>query len=240
MTTPDRLAQMLTVLKKRGGDATSFANLCEATAEVSGTDGASILLMAQDSPRGLLYATDDVGRRIEELHFVMGEGPCLDAFRHGTPVGEQDLAHPAAPRWGAFTPAALDLGVGAIFALPLIMAPSRLGALCLYRSRPGPLSDEQFANALVMAGVAARTLVTAQADAPAGALSVLIEAHSNLRLTVHQASGMVSVQMHIGVADALALLRGYAVRHGMSIDTVASDVIDRRLRFDDSYGTRVG
>jgi hypothetical protein len=132
----------------------------------------------------------------------------------------------------AFTPEVLDLGVRAVFAFPMVAGSQSLGAINLYRASPGPLSDDQHADSLVVTGVATRTLLIMQADLPAGELSPGIEADSNLRLVVHQASGMVSVQMGISVADALARLRAYAVRHGLLIDQVATEVTERRLRFD--------
>ena len=42
----------------------------------------------------------------------------------------------------------------------------RLGALNLYCDQPGPLSDDQHADALVMADVAARWVLDVQAAAP--------------------------------------------------------------------------
>jgi hypothetical protein len=230
---PDRLQRILALLGEAGGETPSFAGLCRVATKLSGTDGAAIMLMAGDAPRGLLCATDDVSERMEELQFTLGEGPGLDAHADGTPVMEPDLTAPAADRWIAFTPAALATGVGAVFAFPLVVGSVRLGALNFYRTTTGAMTDDQHADAQVITGVAARTLLTLQADAPVGALSPQIEAESNLRLIVHQASGMVSVQLGVSVADALVRLRAYAVAHDLLIDDVATRIIDRRLRFDD-------
>jgi hypothetical protein len=118
---------------------------------------------------------------------------------------------------------------------------TRLGALDLYRDTPGPLSDEQHADATVMAEVAARALVDMQAHAPAGALSKDMEDGSNLRLVVHQAAGMASVQLGIPVGDALARLRAFAFADGRPLEVVASDVVGRRLRLNDvSGGSDIG
>ncbi len=230
---PDRLQRILDLLGEAGGTTPSFASLCRVATTLSGTDGAAIMLMAGDAPRGLLCATDDTSERLEELQFTLGEGPGLDAHAEGTPVMEPDLTAPPAHRWIAFTPAALATGVGAVFAFPMMVGSVRLGALNFYRTATGPMTDDQHADSQVVTGVAARTLLTLQADAPIGALSPQIEAESNLRLIVHQASGMVSVQLGVSVADALVRLRAYAVAQDMLIDEVATRIIDRRLRFDD-------
>lgn len=48
---------------------------------------------------------------------------------------------------------------------------------------------------------------------------------------VHQAAGMISVQLGVAVLDALVRLRAYAFSHDQAITTVARAVMERRLRF---------
>ena len=42
-------------------------------------NGAGVMLMSSDIPRGSLNSTDDVSELIEELQCTLGEGPCADA-----------------------------------------------------------------------------------------------------------------------------------------------------------------
>ena len=114
------------------------------------------MLMSGDIPRGSLSSTDNVSQLIEELQYTLGEGPCVDAYRQDGVVVEPDLAEPVARRWPAFTPPALKAGVRAVFGFPLRVGMVRLGALNLYRDRPGLLNDGQHADALVVADVTAR------------------------------------------------------------------------------------
>src|SRR5438132_8075234 len=51
-------------------------------------------------------------------------------------------------------------------------------------------------------------------------------------LRVHQATGMVAAQVDCQVAAALDLLVEYAAEHECTVDQTASDVIERRVRFD--------
>src|SRR5947208_10239843 len=110
------------------------------------------MLMSGDIPTGSLCTTNDVSDLIEELQYTLGEGPCVDAYRQGRVVTEPDLAHTTPPQWFAFTPHAVDAGVRAVFAFPLQVGTARLGALNLYRDGPGPLSDDQHADALAKIG----------------------------------------------------------------------------------------
>jgi hypothetical protein len=86
----------------------------------------------------------------------------------------------------------------------------RLGALNVYRNRTGPLTTEQHTDAAIVAGVADRALITMQTGADPGTLGVELEAGSNLRLVVHQATGVVAEQLEITVTEALIRLRAYA------------------------------
>ncbi|MGI8792501.1 MAG: GAF domain-containing protein, partial [Acidimicrobiales bacterium] len=180
--------------------------LCEVCAEVTAMTGAGIMLMSGDVPRGSVCTTDDVSARIEELQYGLGEGPCVDAYRHDWPVLEPDLAHASPPRWPAFAGPAVDAGVAAIFGFPLQVGAVRLGALNLYRDRPGPLTDDQHADALVMAEIAAQALLVMQSNAPPGRVAAALEANADFQYVVHQASGMVSVQLNVSVGQALVRL----------------------------------
>ena len=174
-----------------------------------------------------------VSQLIESLQFELGEGPCVDAYNEDRPVLEPDLATPVRPRWLAFTPTAVEAGVRAIFGFPLHVGAVRLGALNLYCDASGPLTDDQHADALVMADVAARAVLAMQASAPAGRLAVELEAGSDFQYVVHQASGMVAAQLDVSVGHALTRLRAYAFGHDRPLAEIAHEVVSRRLRFDD-------
>jgi hypothetical protein len=102
----------------------------------------------------------------------------------------------------------------------------------LFRDVPGPLDDLQYADALAVAVVAARTILALQADAPPGSVGAELERGANFHFVVHQAAGMVSIQLGIGVTEALVRLRAHAFLGDRSIDDVSRDVVERRLRFD--------
>ena len=224
----DRLLRILSRLRADGGTG---ARLCEVCVEVVGVTGAGIMLMAGDAPRASVCSSDATSARIEDLQYTLGEGPCIEAHRDGRAVAVVDLSV-ARTRWPAFTPAAVGAGARAVFGFPMRVGAVRLGALNLYRDRTGPLPGESHLNALVMAEVAARWILAAQAGVPAGELAAALDVGTDLRLVVHQASGMVSVQADIDVAEALVRFRAYAFATDRRLDDVAEDVVARRLRFE--------
>ena len=224
----DRLLRILAELGAEG-KGWSAARLCAVCPQIVGVTGAGVMLMSGDVPRGSLCATNEVSQLIEELQFTLGEGPCMDAYHNDRPVGEPNLAAPNVPRWLAFSPPAVEAGVRAVFGFPVRIGAVRIGALNLYRDQPGALDDEQHADALVMAAVVARAVLAMQSEAPPGALAGALEAGLNLRFVVHQASGMVAVQLGVGLGEALVRLRGYAFAHDRLLTDVAHEVVSRRL-----------
>ena len=227
----DRLERILKVMT-RGGDGWSSARLCSACPPMIGVSGAGVMLMSGDVPRGSLCTTDRVSHLIEDLQYTLGEGPCVDAYRQDEVVIEPDLDASVASRWPAFSPPALQAGVRAIFGFPLRVGTVRLGALNLYRNEPGPLTNDQHADALVVAQVAARWVLETQAGAPPDRVADELEVGADFHFAVHNAAGIVSVQAGISVAEALIRLRAYAFSADRLLANVARDIIARRLRLE--------
>ncbi len=225
----ERLRRILDALYGDGGPA---SRLCEVSTRIVDVSGAGIMLMSGDIPQGSLCSTNDVSALIEDLQYTLGEGPCVDAYHRDEVVLEPDLASPVVRRWSAFAPAAIDAGVRAVFGFPLRIGVARLGAVNLYRDRPGPLSDDQHADALVMAGVAAHWVLDVQAGAAEGALAGRLEDGADFHYLVQNAAGMVSVQLGVSVTEALIRLRAFAFSHERPLGDVARDVVSRAQRLD--------
>ena len=214
------------------GDVTAVA-LCGVCRDVTGMSGAGIMLMSGELPMGSIGTIGAISDLIEDLQYTLGEGPCVDAYHLGRPVLEPDLADPVVPRWLAFNGPALEAGVRAVFGFPLEVGGVRLGALNLFADRPGGLSDDQHADALVAADIAAEAVLIMQAKQSAGVLAPELEEGSNFQYPVHQAAGMVSAQLDVSVAHALVRLRAHAFAGQRLLGHVAADVVARRLRFEE-------
>jgi GAF domain len=210
----------------------SSTRLCWGCVKITGLDGAGVMLMSGEIPRGSLCTSNTVSHLIEELQYTLGEGPCVDAYQQDKVVTEPDLADPVTRRWPAFTPPTLQAGVRAIFGFPLRVGSVRLGALNLYRDRSGPLSGDQHADALVVADVAARWVLEAQAGAPLDTVAGELEAGADFHFAVHNAAGIVSVQLQVSVTEALIRLRAYAFTSDRLLTDVAEDVVAHRLRLE--------
>jgi hypothetical protein len=206
------------------------ARLCRACVERIAVASAGIMLMDEDGHGTSFGLSDDRTRVVEDLQFTLGEGPGIDAYTSGRPVLAPKLEDPTAVQWPTFGPAAVDAGVLAAFGFPLRVGAIGLGALDLYDARPGALDDTQLGDAIFMADFIARAVIAMQAGADPGELVAEMDNARDLRTEVHQASGMISEQLGIGIVDSLIRLRGYAYAEGRPIDEVAQDVVRRRLR----------
>ena len=226
----ERLERILAALSAGGEAELSTRGLCQTAAAILGVNGTGVMLMSADVAYGSLCATNEVSELIEELQYSVGEGPCVDAYNYDRVVLEPDLAAPAQVRWSAFAPPVLQVGVRAVFAFPLRVGAIRLGALDLYTDRPGRLSDDQHADALVIANLVASWVLDTQARAPLGSLAAALEADADFHFVVHNAAGMVSVQLGVSVTEAMLRLRAYAFGHERPLESVAEDVVARRLR----------
>ena len=208
--------------------------LCEACVLLFDIDAAAISLILDGTNSGTLGSSGAPGRMYDEMQFTMGEGPCLDSVTQRAPVLVVDLADPGETRWPLYGPAMLDLQVRAVFAMPLLLAGEYVGALDLFRAKPGHLNDEQFAGAIVAAELAGVPLLDVlgadlQAAVNDRGSTAWAELLALSRVEVSQATGMLVAQLEVEPAEALVRLRAHAYASGRSATDVARDILARRL-----------
>ncbi|MGW0810634.1 ANTAR domain-containing protein [Nonomuraea sp. NPDC002799] len=181
-----------------------------------------------------MYATDEVARQVAELQFSLGEGPGVEAWTYGGASLAPDLSSAAtAERWPWFAPASVQAGARAVFAFPLQAGAIRLGTLDLYRSTGGPLTPEQLADALTFAAAALGVMLHTAHPQTSPALDVQpFAVMEESRAEVYQATGMITVQLGVSLAEAFLRLRAYAFTHGVGVAEIARLVVARTLRFD--------
>jgi ANTAR domain-containing protein/GAF domain-containing protein len=232
----DRVARIWAQVGQQSrGEPVSVAHVCAAAVAAVEVDGAGVTVMASATVRETVHATDRVSGELEEWQLTFGQGPCVDAFSDGGPVLAGDLrTADCLARWPVFTPAALGSGAQAVFAMPLQVGAIRVGVLDLYRTRPGPLSPHELADALAFAETAGMLLLDTAAGAQPDTAELAWQrddptAHQG---EVHQATGMILVQLGVSAEAAFARLRAYAYAHDRRLGDVAREVVERRLRFD--------
>jgi ANTAR domain len=199
-----------------------------ACVQLLGVTGAGIMLMVNGQHRGTLAASDDAILAVEALQFSLDDGPCFETYRTGRPVSEPQLARPEIARWPGFAGPAVEAGVQAIFAFPLQIGAIQIGALDVYSDRPGDLGAQQVGDALNVAAVVTHAVLELQAGSPPGVFASELLVKSN-QAVVHQASGMMSVQLGVSIGEAMIRLRSYARDREQPINDIARDVVDGSL-----------
>jgi hypothetical protein len=188
-----------------------------------------------------MFVTDPVCERLSELQLTLGEGPCHDVLASAAPVLTADLGEAeSGRRWPAFTPEALGYGAGAVFVFPLVVGAIRAGVMGLYRRSAGPLADGQLGDLLILADAATLLLLDAanggtrpaNGDLDGRRLDGQSPDLAMHRAEIDQATGMLTVQLGVPVAEAFARLRAYAYTEDRRLADVASDIVARRLRLD--------
>ena len=231
MAEPSGVTRVLLAIARDLRDDHALAEqICRACVAGLDIDGAAISLHTASTLRETLFATDATADLLEDLQFSLGEGACIEASRTGRPVLVPDMADTAdTSRWPIYAGAVLaQANVRAIFALPLQWGTINLGVLSLYRSAPGSLSRTQLLDALSAADTAALILLGLRTEP--GDEQPWDQSWSR-RAEIHQATGMVLVQLGVSAADAFARLRAHAFAEQRLLGDVARDVVARRLTF---------
>ncbi|MFD4693695.1 GAF domain-containing protein [Streptomyces sp. NPDC058463] len=201
-------------------------------ARVLGMDHAVVSLVVEGrDTTEQLWASGETSASFDDLQFTLGEGPGPDTLRTRAPVLEQDVTAMSGDRWPALLPAMRYLPIRAVFCLPLALGGITVGVLTVLRSVPGPMTGQQMDDALALAGALTLQFLGGEGmqlrswtDEQPGA-----ELH---RAVVHQASGMLSVQLGLSLGQSLLRLRAYAYGHDTSIVEAAQDIVSRRLRLN--------
>ena len=228
----DNRASRISAVFARQGSGAPPARLCQACVEILHVSGAGVTVMSGNNVGPVCASNSKVGR-LEDLQFSLGEGPCHDAFATGEAISEPDLERRSPDCWPHYTRPALDLGACAVFAFPLHVGATRIGVLTLYEDTIGPLSAEQTADSLVTADILAQTMSSSQERGSPPFMTDEPSDFDSHRAEVHQASGIVAVQIGISVDEALVRIRAHAYAGETSVASVARQIVAHRLILDD-------
>ncbi|MFJ8826528.1 ANTAR domain-containing protein [Streptomyces sp. NPDC102467] len=204
-----------------------------ASAQALGLGGMAISL-GQGQGQELVWFSDETSVRLEDLQFVLGQGPS-QLFQSETGTREvPDLGQLLARQWPQFAIEAEALGIAALFVWPVHIGAAQVGTMTGYRRTAGPLTAEQSAQGRLVADALAQQLLNRWPDrgdpgkSSGGAGTVGLH-----RAEVHQATGVISERLGVSLVEALDRLRAQAYASGRSLSDTAHTVIEREL----PYGT---
>jgi hypothetical protein len=214
----------------------TLARLCGPVAEAGQRQGFTGLCVSRSLEQrlaGVLYASNPVGRQVDEMQQVIGEGPGVSALAERSPVLVPDLDDDvSARRWSVFRREADLLGVASLFCFPVQIGAVELGLMTVHGSRPLRLEAGALGSYVGLSDALALAFIAP--DGVDGGDGVLGETAADLldsgSLVTHQAVGMVSVQLECSLEEALVALRSRAYAEGRSVGEMAREVVARRSR----------
>ncbi len=193
-----------------------------------GVSAAGVMLASPAGSLGLVASSSDAMRLLELFELQAQEGPCLDAFRTGEPIGPDSLQAGTGP-WPRFAAAALDAGFVSALALPLRLRELTLGALNLLRATRDPMAEADVVVARGFADLAALSITQHRTSAEAQRLNEQLSAALTSRVVIEQAKGVISERAGVDLAEAFSRLRAYARNGNHRLTDVAQAAIDGTL-----------
>jgi GAF domain/ANTAR domain len=199
--------------------------LTEHCAELLDVAAAGILLADPLRQLRLLAATSEQAHELEVFQLQADEGPCLDCYATGQPISVADLQE-ATERWPRFVPAAVQAGFASVHAVPMRAAGIVLGALGLFGTSPGELTEADLLVGQTLAHIACVAILQEHPPTPSTVMPLLRTVLTN-RVVVEQAKGLLHQMLDVSVEEAFRLMRSYARANGEHLTDVA-----RRLMTD--------
>ena len=199
--------------------------LTERCLELVEADAAGLLLSDQRGGLQLITATDEPSRVLELFQLQRDQGPCLEAFATGRSLVNIHLAEER-HRWPDFVDAALDLGFVLSHALPMRLRGEVIGAMNLFCTSPGELTEDHLAVAQGLADLATIGLLHERTLHDSVALSEQLQTALDSRVLVEQAKGVLSARSGTTVGAAFTAMRDHARRTGRTLGAVARGVVD--------------
>jgi GAF domain-containing protein len=192
--------------------------------EAVDVDAAGVMLGSPAGELQFVASSSEEMRVLELFQIQANEGPCVDCYRDGLAITNHALSE-ADGRWPLFTPKALAYGFRSVHSLPMRLRGRTIGALNLFRTHQGTLTEEDAGMAQGLADVATIAILQHRSTMDASVLNAQLNNALNSRITIEQAKGMVRQATDCGMDEAFSRLRNHARNHNEGLTDLATRVI---------------
>lgn len=206
-----------------------LGTLVERTVALVDADAGGIMLSNRHGGLEVLAASSHATRLVELFELQNEEGPCLDAFRTGRPVTPTGPAEMLAS-WPSFTPRLAAAGFASAQAIPMRLRSEVIGALNLFRSSPGALSDSDLKLVRALADVATVGILQQRVITAGSLLAEQLQEALDSRVLIEQAKGIIAERAGTSIETAFTMIRNHARRTGAPLRVVVAAVISGELR----------
>jgi transcriptional regulator with GAF, ATPase, and Fis domain len=199
--------------------------LAERTVDLLPAQEAALTLTDQRGNLRVLASTSEETRMLELFELQCAQGPGLDSFHTGEQV--VNLDHDASrDRWPLFSAEASAAGFATMYALPLRLRGTVIGAINLFSADERSISDDDIAVGQALADVATIGLLAQFTPEEDQFIAENLQVAINTRIVIEQAKGVLSERLKIDMDQGLRLLRALARSHSTKLSAIAAGVID--------------
>jgi GAF domain-containing protein len=202
-----------------------LSRLTDSCVEVLNVDAAGLMLISPEGELRVMASSSEAMRILELFEIQAQEGPCLDCYRTGEPVINQDLAG-TQTRWPTFTNEALEAGFKSVHALPMRLRGTIIGALNLFNNSPGKMAEDDMVAAQAFADVATIAVLQHRAAIEARVIKDQLNFALNSRIIIEQAKGVIAERENLDMNASFSRLRTYARENNLRLIDVAQEIIE--------------
>jgi GAF domain-containing protein len=192
---------------------------------------AGLMLVAPEGDLRVVAFSSEEVRVVELFELQAEEGPCLDSYRSGLPIVNQDLEK-VDGRWPNFAPVALAAGYRSVHAMPMRLRGAIIGALNLFRADVGDLGEFDLLAAQALADVATIAILHHRAASEAQLVNEQLTLALNSRIIIEQAKGVLSERSGLDMDHAFARMRKHARDHNLRLVDVAHGVVEGTVKIE--------
>ena len=206
-----------------GPDVTDFLHQLAVLASAVVPGSHCGITLRRDHQVASVAGSDDVAMRMDEVQYLRGHGPCLQAMRDGVRVDVPDMV--AETRWGDYGAHAIATGVYSAVSLPLTVNGATIGALNLFSPDSHAFTEPDVARAQAFTGQAATALTILLRHARQTVLDDELRQALASRAVIDQALGMLMVTRKMSSREAFEALRHASQTNNRKLSDIAADLI---------------
>jgi|GEM_PF-1299670 len=223
-----RLADAFVTLTDRlvaGYDVVELVQyLVEISVELLDVAAAGLVLANSAGQLKVMASTSAPVELLETVQIRTDAGPCVECYTTGEVQSITDVTG-RVERWPQFAPLALQAGFRSVHAVPMRLGERVIGALNLFRSQPGMLTEADRRSAQALADVATVGVLQVLAAGETAELNRKLEHVLSSRDVIEQAKGMLAQSSGLEMDEAFLALRDMARHSGIALTAAARAMV---------------
>jgi GAF domain-containing protein len=200
--------------------------------EAVDVDAAGVMLASPVGELQFVASSSEKMTVLELFQIQTNQGPCVDCFHSGAAITNHALRE-SDGRWPLFTPRALAQGFRAVHSLPMRLRGRTIGALNLFRTHQGELTDDDVIVVQGLADVATIAILQHRSSLDAGVLNAQLNNALTSRIIIEQAKGMIRQSTNCDMDEAFSRLRQHARNHNVGLTDLATTIVEHSINPND-------